>query len=376
MRDRLGPFIARRGDELLAAVVTLLVLLEVGSSQEPLGVKLAEGAAAFAIGLAVARRIRFPLVLLGLMLGITALAVAQQRAEGGSSLFFVLLLAVYNAAAHTNGRETAVAGAMAMGLFGIDLVGILGGITGENLIFGALLYGAPWIAGRAVRGRRLREVELEREKATAAAAIVGERARIARELHDVVAHSISVIVLQARGGRSALESQPDDSRDAFVNIERTGQEALTEMRRLLGMLRASDEAPALAPQPGLRELEGLVDEVRATGVPVHLTVEGEPRELPPGVDLSAYRIVQEALTNALRHAGPSPVRVIVRYTAQDLELEVDDDGAGSGDGSGAGYGLIGMRERVSVYGGELHAGRRPDGGYALRVRLPLGSVGA
>jgi len=225
-----------------------------------------------------------------------------------------------------------------------------------------------------MRQRRLKEEQLEDEKARAAAAISEERARIARELHDVVAHSVSVMVLQARGGRRVLESDPAEARQAFAAIERTGHEALDEMRRLLGMLRRSDEEVALAPQPSLRELDRLVEQIRAAGLPVQVVREGEPRELPPGVELSAFRIVQEALTNALKHAGPARARVVIRYGADDLELEVADDGAGAGNGSVPGYGLIGMRERVSVYGGELEAGRQAGGGYALRVRLPLGSV--
>jgi signal transduction histidine kinase len=192
----------------------------------------------------------------------------------------------------------------------------------------------------------------------------------------VVAHSISVIVLQARGGRRVLQSEPADAREAFAMIERTGHQALEEMRRLLGMLRRSDEEIALAPQPSLQELGRLVEQVRSAGLPVQLTIEGEARELPPGVELSAYRIVQEALTNALRHAGPARARVVIRYQPDDLELEIADDGPGTGDASAAGYGLIGMRERVSVYGGELQAGRRPEGGYALRVRLPARPVPA
>ena len=213
-----------------------------------------------------------------------------------------------------------------------------------------------------------------RRQGRAAAAIVEERARIARELHDVVAHSISVMVLQARGGRRVLESDPADAHDAFAVIESTGQQALDEMRRLVGMLRSGDESLPLAPQPSLKELDTLVEQVRAAGLPVDLAVEGEPRDLPPGVDLSAFRIVQEALTNALRHAGPARARVVLRYGADELELEISDDGPGTGDESGSGYGLVGMRERVSVYGGELQAGRQPEGGYALRVRLPLRSA--
>jgi signal transduction histidine kinase len=246
----------------------------------------------------------------------------------------------------------------------------------EGIVFYALLWGAPWVAGRAVRRRRLSERHAEQEKARAQAAILEERARIARELHDVVAHAISVIVLQARGGRRVLQAEPADAQEAFATIERTGHQALEEMRRLLGMLRATDEQLALAPQPSLKELDRLVEQVQAAGLPVQIVIEGEPRELPPGVDLSAYRIVQEALTNALKHAGPARARVLLRYDADELELEIADDGAGSGDGAGTGQGLIGMRERVSVYGGELQAGQRPEGGYALRARLPLGSVRA
>jgi signal transduction histidine kinase len=159
-------------------------------------------------------------------------------------------------------------------------------------------------------------------------------------------------------------------------IERTGHQALEEMRRLLGMLKASDEDLTLAPQPSLERLHTLVEHVRAAGLPVEVVVEGEPTELPPGVDLSAYRIVQEALTNALKHAGPARARVTVRYGLDELELEIADDGAGTGDGDGSGHGLVGMRERVSVYGGELHAGQLSGGGYALRARLPLGSARA
>ena len=203
-----------------------------------------------------------------------------------------------------------------------------------------------------------------------------ERARIARELHDVVAHSISVMVVQARGGRRVLETEPTDAREAFAVIESTGQQALDEMRRLVGMLRSGEETLPLAPQPSLKELGMLVEQVRAAGLPVQLAMEGEPRDLPPGVDLSAFRIVQEALTNALTHAGPASARVVLRYRVDELEIEISDDGPGTGDGSGSGYGLVGMRERVLVYGGELQAGRQPEGGYALRVRLPFRSARA
>jgi signal transduction histidine kinase len=229
------------------------------------------------------------------------------------------------------------------------------------------------VIGRAIRHRRLREEKLEREKAEAEAAIAEERTRIARELHDVVAHAISVIVLQARGGRRLLATDPAEARQALDAIERTASQALAEMRRLLGLLRESDEQLALAPQPTLARLDDLVGQVREAGLPVEVAIEGTPLELPPGIDLSAYRIVQEALTNALKHAGPASARVTVRYGEGELELEVSDDGAGSGNGGGGGQGLAGIRERVAVFGGDVEAGSRPEGGYAVRARLPYAS---
>ena len=374
-RDELVNFIRRHGDELLAAALTAIVLFEVALSEGSDWHRVGSAALAVALGVAAARRSRDPLPLLGLILAISVatLAMPTLAARTSSGLFVYLLLAVYSAATHTSGRRTLIAGGMTVGLY-LGIIASSGGITADNLVFSSLLLGAPWAAGRAVRQRRLNDRELEIEKERASAAIVEERARIARELHDMVAHSISVMVLQARGGRRVLQSDPADAYDAFAVIESTGQQALDEMRRLVGMLRSSDEGLPLAPQPSLKELGPLVEQARAAGLPVDVAVEGEPLDLPPGVDLSAYRIVQEALTNALTHAGPARARVVLRYGADELELEISDDGPGIGEDSGSGYGLVGMRERVAVYGGELQAGRRPEGGYALRVRLPLGTA--
>jgi signal transduction histidine kinase len=370
MRDALGSFIRRHGDELLAAILTALALLEFALAQGQETMRLVAAAFAIAAGAAAAVRSRAPLVLLGLMfaLAIGALLFAP-RTDSGALMAF-LLLAVYSAAAHTSGRSTLVAAGMILGLLAANFVGDTSGISLATIVFYAMLVGVPWFAGRAVRQRRLKERQLENEKTKTAGAIAEERARIARELHDVVAHSISVMLLQARGGRRVLGSEPAEAREAFDTIERSGQQALDEMRRLLTMLRRSDEELALAPQPSLKQLDRLVEQVQGAGLPVEVRVEGEPRELPPSVDLSAYRIVQEALTNTLRHAGPAHATVLLRYGADDLEVEVSDDGTTTGKGTGIGYGLVGMRERVSVYGGEFHAGRTPGGGYALRARLP------
>jgi len=220
------------------------------------------------------------------------------------------------------------------------------------------------------RDRRARVAERERD-VVAREAVVEERARIARELHDAIAHNVSMIVVQAGAERRVLDESQSSTREVLSTVEEIGRGALTEMRRLVGMLRAESDDP-LAPQPGLDDLQTLVTQVREAGLPVELEVEGEPRELPVGVGLSAYRIVQEALTNALKHAGDARASVRVRYAGDALELEIVDDGAGSaGRAGGGGHGLVGMRERVALYGGRFEAGRRPAGGFTVRVLLPI-----
>jgi signal transduction histidine kinase len=196
-----------------------------------------------------------------------------------------------------------------------------------------------------------------------------ERARIARELHDIVAHSVSVMVLQVGAVRHNLPDTPD--REALMTVERTGRTALTEMRHLLGALRRADEDIDLAPQPGLGSLDMLLDGFRRAGLPVRLRVEGEPVELPRTLDLSAFRIVQEGLTNALKHARAGSADVGIRYAPGELRIDVRDDGSGAGAGDGLGHGLIGIRERVKIYGGEMTAGPADGGGFQLRTSFPL-----
>jgi signal transduction histidine kinase len=254
------------------------------------------------------------------------------------------------------------------------------GLPLGDLLFFVLMLGTPWATGVAIRRRRASEgrlerraVVLERDREQRAREAVGEeRSRIARELHDVVAHGVSVMTLQAQGGARILDSEPEEARRAFAAIEETGRRSLVEMRRLLGMLRSDDDELPLAPQASLAQLDALVEQVRAAGLPVEVVREGDPRMLPPGIDLSAFRILQEALTNALKHSGATQARVLVRYGHGELELVVADSGIGApaSDADG-GHGLVGMRERVSVFGGELEAGSRPEGGYHVRVRLPL-----
>jgi signal transduction histidine kinase len=207
----------------------------------------------------------------------------------------------------------------------------------------------------------------------ARAAVSEERTRIARELHDIVAHSVSTMVVHAGAERRVLDEGQASTREVLFSIEQTGRQAMAEMRRSLGMLRKGDHELALAPQPSLAHVELLLDQVRAAGMPVELRVAGEPVPLPPGVDLSAYRIVQEGLTNPLKHAGPARATVTVRYDEHELTLEIADSGrGGAANGSGGGHGLIGMRERVALFGGEFDAGSRAGRGHAVQVRLPLG----
>jgi signal transduction histidine kinase len=220
------------------------------------------------------------------------------------------------------------------------------------------------------RERRAQIAERERDL-VAREAVVEERARIARELHDVIAHHVSMIVLQAGAERRVLDGANTSTREVLETVERTGRSALTEMRRLLGMLRG-DASDPLTPQPGLTDVPTLVGQLREAGLPVELHVEGELLELPVGIELSAYRIVQEALTNALKHAGEASATVNIRYGLDSLELEIVDDGAGTPAlVASGGHGLVGMRERVALYGGRLDAGRRPGGGFAVRVLLPI-----
>jgi signal transduction histidine kinase len=225
--------------------------------------------------------------------------------------------------------------------------------------------------------RRAGALEKAREE-LARYAVAQERLRIARELHDIVAHSMSVIALQAGTGRLVIERDAEAAREALAVIERTSRASLSEMRQLLAVLRHDDDRTGeLAPAPGLADVHALVAQVVGSGVAVDVRVEGEPDGVPAGVDLAAYRIVQEALTNVLKHAGRARVTVGVRYTPEDVTVEVCDDGSVSGSGgSGGGQGMIGMRERVSLYGGDLRAGPREEGGFQVVARLPLRSAGA
>jgi len=360
------------GDLLLAAVVAVVYVAEVSFEAD---VHRREPAALAALGFAASLllRRRHPLVPLLAGLAVIELDNTVIRGLAEAGIFLVAFIVVlYSVGRWARGWALTVGCTVAA--VAVPLAAIEPGqpVGFADIAFFLVFFGAPLVAGWVFRLRSERErVLVDEHETRTAEAISDERARIARELHDVVAHAISVIVLQARGGRRMLDQSPSETRAALDAIERAGEQALGEMRRLLGMLRLADERAALAPQPGLGRLDDLAAEVTAAGLPVDVRVEGERFELPPGVDVSAYRIVQEALTNALKHAGPARATVVLRYIPDGLELEIADDGAGSGEGGGSGQGLVGIRERVGFYGGELEAGADPGGGYRVRARLPV-----
>jgi len=323
--------------------------------------------------LAIRRSAPLPVALV-VLAALVSETLALGTAPVPDSQLVAWLLAVYSVAAHS-GRRAAAVGAAASLTAGLVWMGV------DDFLFPVIVFGGAFIAGRLVRQRQLyadvlleRAGALEREREANARAIASEeRARIARELHDLLSHSVSVMVVQAAAERSALDTDRAAPAEALEAIERTGRQALDEMRRLFSLLRGPGPAER-APQPTLEELGELVTQVRDAGLTVDLRTEGSPSAVPSAVALCAYRIVQEALTNVLKHAGPAHASVLVRCEPEWLELEVADDGRGNGADPGSGHGLRGMRERVALYGGELEAGARSGGGFAVRVRIPLGTL--
>jgi signal transduction histidine kinase len=374
--------LASHTDQLLAGGLGVLYVVEVlfsGELTENLGAGVAI-AVCFASSL-LARR---TLPLLPLLAAVAVVeinhTVLHGVAEGGSFLLG-LIAALYAGTRYARGWMVWACVAVSVALIPLAAFDPTQPPTAGDWAFFAMFIGAPTAAGRIFAQRHRTDERLQRENVALAAdrdrraaeAVAEERARIARELHDVVAHAISVIVLQARGGRRVLASHPDDASAAFDTIERSGEQALEEMRRLLAMLRY-DEQQDLSPRPGLDALDSLAGSMTQMGLPVEVVREGTPVELSASIDLSAYRIVQEALTNALKHAGPARARVRVTYEPDHLILEVIDDGPGTGTGGGSGHGLHGIRERAELFGGQVQSGLRPGGGYSVHARLPLGST--
>jgi signal transduction histidine kinase len=320
---------------------------------------------------------------------VVALCVASGLAFAALFLppFFLgpaLLVAVYSVAAY--GRRWVSLAGLVVAELGLAAVWLTPAMLERStfLLFMGVI-AVFWVLGRFVGDRQLYAAQLEERTAEleqareelARRAVTEERLRLARELHDVVAHAMSVIAVQSGVGAHVADTQPEEAARALAAIEATSRAALEELRRLLGVLREEDEPQGdLAPVPGLADLEGLLAELAKAGLAVKLQVNGTRPPLPAGVDLSAYRIVQEALTNVVKHAGPTRAQVVVDFRDHDVRVEVTDDGRGAvtsvSDGrAGTGHGLIGMRERVQAFGGDLEVGPRPDGGFRVAARLPL-----
>ncbi|MGW2716403.1 DUF7134 domain-containing protein [Streptomyces sp. NPDC001492] len=339
--------------------------------------------------IALRRRTPEKMLLLTIGLGVTQLALNVQTMAAD----FAMLVIVYTVA--TTGTRWASRLALAVGLCAAPLAQMrwpqdgsaLG--NGAKAVFLTVPFALAWVLGDSIRTRRAyfaqleeRNARLEKEReAQAKVAVAAERARIARELHDVVAHNVSVMVVQADGAAYVLDAAPDQAKKALETISSTGRQALAEMRRLLGVLRTGEhqEGGEYVPQPDVDQIDELIEQCRTSGLPVDFKVEGTPRPLPSGVELTAYRIVQEALTNTRKHGGPNAgasVRLV--YFDDGLGLLVEDDGKGAphelyeeGGADGQGHGLIGMRERVGMVGGTLDAGPRPGGGFRISALLPL-----
>jgi signal transduction histidine kinase len=379
--SRLRALPPRRLDALLAALV--LVPAEIEAYMVSSG-SLRPVAMALVLVMAASLAVRRSAPLAGLAVFFAAgipMTLAINDSESFFSPFGMVVLWSWSVGAAPDLRT-------ALRALAIIVVGIAGVSTAfsdtevGDYIFPWGFATATWGAGRTIQHRTRLAAELheaavraeEEREEQAARAVADERRRIAREMHDVVAHSVSVMVVQAGGARRILDRDPERAAEAARLIERTGRGALLEMRRLLGVLGTADEPAALAPQPTLSELDALVARAAGAGLPATLRVEGERRPLPAGAEAAIYRVVQEALTNALKHAGSAPTEVVLRWDAEAVEVVVADRGRAGGarpELPGGGHGIVGMRERVRVYGGSLSAEPRPDGGFVVTARLPL-----
>ncbi|GAA3817476.1 sensor histidine kinase [Sphaerisporangium flaviroseum] len=380
------------GDSALAAVlagVSIAATVVIGtgdtSGYGPAKAPDALSVTLIVLGLAplVLRR-RWPFVLL-CVAALPQIALAALHYDGGSTAVASLIL-LYTVAAYRGLALSLAAAAVAALAYALKVILDDDPANWTRHTFAMVVAIAVWVVGRSVRLRRAylaelvdRAERLERARdADTRAARAEERSRIARELHDVVAHHVSVMTVQAAAARKVLDTRPEAAKDALMAIEEMGRTAMREMRGIVGVLRTDGETGELSPQPGMGDLPGLVDQMREAGLRAQLWIEGERRILPPGIDLAAYRLIQEALTNSLRHAGPAArAWVTVRHEPSELLVQVEDDGLGGtgefarGPDDRPGHGLVGIRERVALYGGILRIGPRHGGGFEVRARFPL-----
>lgn len=382
MRMSVRAWLDRWGDGLLAVVLAVSSQYEIWVRPLPSDQAVTTGRPAAAglyllVTLPLAWRRRAPVAVLFTVITAAACAAFVIRpSQGPAASWIAALVAFYSVAANCPRRRALLAGGAGLAVLAILIaIGHPGTLNPGSLA----ILAAAWLVGFYLRQRRgqfsglqARAARAEREReARARVAVTQERGRIARELHDIVAHSVSVMVIQAQAGQRLI-GDAAQARTAFRSIEASGREALVELRRLLAILRTADDQLAVGPQPGLGSLDSLIDQVCEAGLPVQVRIEGQQVPLPPGVDLSAYRIIQEALTNTVKHAGPATAEVVLRYDTSAVELEITDTGTATAPGTGTGHGLIGMRERITLLGGDLATGTRDDGGgYQVRARLPL-----
>jgi signal transduction histidine kinase len=387
MRDRVAsllrnPRVQGTGDAVLAAFMAVSSVVPVLGGDPSWGRPRALGVALGLLStVPVAWRARRPLTMTAIVLGANGACIyAAAPHQAAFQPFVALTLTGYSVGSRAEGRRALWVPPLLLAASApVFLAARLHGQDSGNIIPSVVWLVAAWATGRTVRSWRHKNAALElanRELAEqrelqAQAAVAVERGRIARELHDVVAHNVSMMVVQAGAAARVLHGEQPDVRNALDVIAATGRETVDEMRTLLGVLRSDDGPAALRPQPGLADLEQLVGGVREAGLPVTLQIEGTPRPLPPALDLSAFRIVQEALTNTLKHAGPARAEVTVRYEDGLVTLEIADTGRGPRDDRGTGHGLVGMRERAAMLDGELEAAQADGGGFSVRARLPV-----
>ncbi len=385
---RLRRLLIAYGDWGLACALLMAFLVETWVNSRRPGALSISGAdrgllilGGVSLALSIGWRRGMPLVVLAVAIANLILNyVIAPGVHDSMASAIAMLTGVYSAAVYTTGATTVAAfmGTVALVPL-VEMQDPMPDWSLSDMLFLGIVIGGPWVAGRGVRHHRERErllenltVELDRQlEDKQRKAEAEERARIARELHDVVAHAITVIVIQARGGRRSMDTAPSEAAEAFDAIEITARQALSEMRLMLGLLQPEARPGVLSPSPSLHHLPDLVRQIDEAGLPVELVIEGDPVPLPPGIDMSAYRIVQEALTNSLKHAGQTSARVVVCHERDAVRLEIADRGRGPNGRPVQGSGLIGMRERVALFGGDIYAGAGTDGGFTVRVRLPV-----
>jgi signal transduction histidine kinase len=350
-------------DAALASICLALVVLEIQLGNVPQSAHLANLAAAPFMTLPLALRRRRPAVV-----ALVALAAVKiEGLAGGSTANTIapilpLSVAVYSLAVHA-GQRSLVGGTITAAVLLVFATATI-----EDALFAGVLLSIPFALGLVVRNR---QQHADRLQAEAGVAGERERQRIARELHDVVAHSVGVMTVQAAAGRRVLERNPEHAAAALEAIEAIGRQALAEMARIVGILRDPGAEQVLEPQPGLRHVHALLDQVRTAGLEVNFEIDATMADLPPGLDLAAYRIVQEALTNAIRHSSARHAHVSVMRRGNEVVIDVEDPGPARNGTASSGHGLVGMQERAHLYGGHVDAGRTPSGGFAVRARLPV-----